>query len=267
MYLLFDIGGTKTRLALSHDLTSFDEPLIFDTNTNFSSGIILLAENIKKILGNNKLKGAVGGMAGVWNKDRTKLLKSPNLPDWENKMITFELERVLGVKPEIYNDADLAALGEATFGAGKDGRIVAYMTVSTGVGGGLVIDKKIQERTYGFEPGFLIVDPDTKENLQDLIGGKNLERKYGIPAKEITDPEVYAEITRLLGVTLHNLITLWSPDTIVMGGGISRDLDMEEIEEAISENMSIFPEVPKVKMAELGSLNGIWGALAQARNL
>ena len=153
------------------------------------------------------------------------------------------------------------------FGGGKDGKIVAYMTVSTGVGGGLIIDKKIQERTFGFEPGLVIVDPDTKDNLQDLIGGKNLEKKYGIPAKEITDPAVYAEITRLLGVTLHNLTALWSPDTIVMGGGISKDLDMEEIEESIKENMEIFPEIPKVKRAELGSLNGIWGALAQARNL
>lgn len=267
MYLLFDIGGTKTRLAVSEDLTSFDDPLIFDTDPNYSSGIIKLAENIKKVTAGKKLKGIVGGMAGVFNEDRTKLLKSPNLPDWENKMITFEIERICGVRPEIFNDADLAALGEAVFGSGKDGKIIAYITVSTGVGGGLVIDKKLQERTFGFEPGFLILDLDTKENLQDLIGGKNLSKKYGIPAKEITDPKIYAEITRILGVALHNVCVLWSPDTIIMGGGISNDLDMEEIQEAIKENMKIFSNVPKVKRAELGSLNGVWGALAQARNL
>jgi glucokinase len=267
MYLLFDIGGTKTRLAVSEDLTSFDEPLIFDTETMFAPGIILLSENIRKITGGKKIKGVVGGMAGVFDKDRMKLLKSPNLPDWENKLIGYELERICGVKPEIFNDADMAALGEAVFGGGKDGKIVAYMTVSTGVGGGLVIDKKIQQRTYGFEPGHLITDLDTKENLQDLIGGKNLERKYKIPAKEITDPEVYEFITDTLGVSLHNVIMLWSPDTIVVGGGISRDLDMDEIQEAIKSNMVIFPDVPEIKRAELGSLNGIWGALAQARIL
>jgi len=267
MYLLFDIGGTKTRLAVSEDLASFDEPLIFDTEQNFSGGIIKLHENIKKITGGKKIKAVVGGMAGVFDKDRIKLLKSPNLPDWENKLVTYEIERICGVKPEIYNDADLAALGEAVFGSGRDGKIVAYMTVSTGIGGGLIIDKKIQERTYGFEPGHMIMNPDTKERLQDLIGGRNLEKKYKIPAKEITDPIIYKEITRLLGVALHNVIMLWSPDTIIMGGGISRDLDMEEIEDAIKENMVIFPEIPKVKRAELGSLNGVWGALAQARNL
>ena len=95
MYLLFDIGGTKTRLAVSHDLTSFDEPIIFDTDTHFSSGIIKLAENIKKITEGKKIKGVVGGMAGIFDKDRIKLLKSPNLPDWENKMITYELERIV----------------------------------------------------------------------------------------------------------------------------------------------------------------------------
>lgn len=267
MYLLFDIGGTKTRLAVSEDLTSFDEPLIFDTEQNFTKGIVKLSDNIKKLIGNKKLRGVVGGMAGVFNEDRTKLLKSPNLPDWEGKRISFELERVCGVEPEIFNDADLAGLGESVFGGGKEGKIVAYMTVSTGIGGGLIIDKKIQNRTFGFEPGHMIVDRDTKDSLQDLIGGRNLEKKYGIPAKEITDPEVYEEITQTLGVALHNIIMLWSPDTIVMGGGISRDLDMEEIKEAIEDNMKIFPIVPKVKRAELGSLNGIWGALAQARNL
>lgn len=267
MYLLFDIGGTKTRLAVSHDLSSFDEPLIFDTETNFSMGIIKLSENIKKITSGKKLKGVVGGMAGVFNKDRTKLLKSPNLPDWENKMITYELERICGVKPEIFNDADLAGLGEAVFGSAKDGKIVAYITVSTGVGGGLVIDKKIQNKTYGFEPGHVLLSLNSKETLQDLIGGKNLEKKHGIPAKEIKDPKVYEEITKILGVSLYNLIMLWSPDIIVMGGGISRDLDMEDIEDAISEHMEIFPEIPKVRRAELGSLNGIWGALAQARNI
>lgn len=267
MYLLFDIGGTKTRIALSHDLSSFDDPVIFDTDPVFSSGIIKFAEEVKKLTGGKKLKAAIGGMAGVFDKNREKLLKSPNLPDWEKKLIVFEFERIFGVKPEIFNDADLAALGEAVFGAGKNGDIVAYITVSTGVGGGLIIDKKIQEHTYGFEPGHLIVNPETKETLQDLIGGRNLEKKYKIPAKEIKDPKVYEYITKTLGIALHNVVTLWSPDTIVMGGGISRDLDMEEIEDAIKDNISIFPEVPKVKMAELGSLNGIWGALAQARNL
>ncbi len=267
MYLLFDIGGTKTRLAISNDLTSFDDPIIIDTPQNFTEGILLIIENIKKLISGKKLKGAVGGMAGVFNKDRTKLLKSPNLPDWENKLIIYELERICGVKPEIYNDCDLTALGEATFGAGKEGKIVAYMTVSTGVGGSLIIDKKLHPKTYGFEPGHIIINSETGETLQDLIGGKNLERKYGIPAKDIKDPKVYDYITKILGVALHNITLIWSPDTIVMGGGISKDLDMEEIEEAIGSNMKMFPEVPRVKHAELGMLNGLWGALAQARNL
>lgn len=267
MYLLFDIGGSKTRLAVSHDLTSFDDPIIFDTPQHFSEGILTLNENIKKLISGIKLKGAVGGMAGVFNRERTKLLKSPNLPDWENKLITYELERICGVKPEIYNDCDLTALGESIFGAGKDGKIVAYLTVSTGIGGSLIIDKKLHTKTYGFEPGHMIMNSETKETLQDLIGGRNLEKKYHIPAKEITDPVVYDFITKTLGVALHNIITLWSPDTIVMGGGISRDLDMEEIEEAIKENLKIFPEVPVIKRAELGTFNGLWGALAQARNL
>lgn len=268
MYLLFDIGGTKTRFALSSDLSSFDDPVIIDTPKNFSEAILTYNEILRKMLIGHKVDGFVGGIAGVMDKDGKKLLRSsPKLPDWQGKLIGYELERIVKIVPKIFNDADMAALGEAVFGAGREGKIVAYITISTGVGGGLVIDKKLQPTTYGFEPGYMIMNLETKESIQDMISGNALTKKYGIPAKEITDQKVYSFITKNLGIFLTNLTYLWSPDTIVLGGGITNDLDIEEIEDAIADNLEQFPEIPKIKRAELGSLNGIYGALAQCRNI
>lgn len=268
MHLLFDIGGTKTRFALSSDLTSFDDPIIIDTPKNFSEAILTYNEILKKMLIGHKVKTFVGGIAGVMDKDGKKLIRSsPKVPDWQGKLIGYELERIVGITPKIYNDADMACLGESVFGAGKDGNIVAYITVSTGVGGGLSVNNKIQPTTYGFEPGYVIFNPDSKETIQDLISGTALTEKFGVPAKEVRDQKVYDKITERLGIFLTNLTYLWSPDTIVMGGGITNDLDMEEIEEAIEKNMIQFPEVPKVKRAELGSLNGVYGAMAQGKIL
>lgn len=260
MYLLFDIGGTKSRFAVSHDGTSFDEPLIIDTPLNYTQGILAFDDCVKKITRGKKIDKAIGGFPGTIVDQ--KVFRSPNLPDYEGKLLGYELERVFGVAPHIENDASLATLGEAVYGAGKGFDIVAYITISTGIGGGLVIDKKIQKKKYGFEPGHQIVNYKTKEVLHDLISGTALSKKYHKPAKEIKEPEIYEWISDILGVALTNTIVHWSPDVLVMGGSITKDIDIGEVQEQIEKNLHIFPEIPVIKRAELGAYNGIWGALA-----
>lgn len=260
MYLLFDIGGTKARFAISNNGTSFDDPLIIDTPKKYVEAIVVFNEAIKKITQGKKIEKAVGCFPGTMIDG--KVFKSPNLPDYEGKLLKYELERIIGVEPIMKNDADMAALGEAVFGAGKDYDVVAYITISTGIGGGLIIDKKIQNKKYGFEPGHQIINYKTKETLHDLISGTALEKKYNKPAKEIKEPEIYEWISELLGVALMNTIVHWSPDVLVMGGSITKDIDITDVEEQIQKNLVSFPEVPVIKRAELGAYNGIWGALS-----
>jgi predicted NBD/HSP70 family sugar kinase len=262
MILLFDIGGTKSRFAISHDQISFEEPLIIDTPQQYSEGILAFNDCVKKVTRGKKIDKAVGGFPGTIVDG--KVFRSPNLADYEGKLLGYELERIFGVKPIIENDASLAALGEAVYGAGKDFAIVAYITVSTGIGGGLIVDKKIQNKKYNFEPGHQIVNYKTREVLHDLISGTALSKKYNKPAKEIKEPEVYEWISEILGVALTNTIVHWSPDVLVMGGSITKDIDIGEVEEQIQKNMHIFPDIPKIKRAELGAYNGIWGALVRA---
>lgn len=260
MYVLFDIGGTKSRFAISHNGTSFDDPVIIDTPSNYVEGVIAFDECVRNIVRGKKIIKAVGGFPGVIVDQ--KVFKSPNLKDYEGKYLGHELERIFGVKPILENDASLAALGEAVYGAGKDFDIVAYITVSTGIGGALIIDKKIQKTRYGFEPGHQIINYKTKETLHDLISGTALSKKYNKPAKEIKEPEAYEWISESLGVALTNTIVHWSPDVVVMGGSISKDIDMGEVQKQIALNLDIFPLIPNIKRAELGAYNGIWGALA-----
>jgi glucokinase len=264
MFLLFDIGGTKSRFAVSDDSLSFDEPIIIDTPANYTQGILAFDDCVQKVTRGRKIDKAIGGFPGTLTDQ--KVFKSPNLPDYEGKLLGYELERIFGVRPIIENDADLATLGEAVYGAGKEFDIVAYITVSTGIGGGLVIDKKIQKKKYGFEPGHQIVNYKTKEVLHDLISGTALSKKYHKPAKEIKEPEVYEWISEVLGVALTNTVVHWSPDVLVMGGSITKDIDIAEVEEQIKKNLHIFPEIPVIKRAELGAYNGIWGALALVNN-
>lgn len=259
MYLLFDIGGTKSRFAISSNGTSFDEPIIIDTPKKYVEGILAFDEAVKKIAQGRKIEKAVGCFPGVIVDG--KVFGTPNLVDYEGKLLIYELQRIFGVVPHIENDADLAALGEAVYGAGKDGDIVAYITVSTGIGGSLIINKEIQKKKYGFEPGHQIINYKTKETLHDLISGTALEKKYNKPAKEIKEPEIYEWISELLGVALMNTIIHWSPDILVMGGSITKDIDLGDVEIQIQKNLKAFPHIPILKRAELGAYNGIWGAL------
>lgn len=260
MYLLFDIGGTKSRFAVSSNGTSFDDPVIIDTPKGYAQGIVAFDEIVKRLLNGNKITKAVGCFPGVIIDG--KVFGTPNLPDYEGKLIKYELERIFGVTPHLENDADMAALGEAVYGAGKDYDIVSYITISTGIGGGLIIDKKIQKKKFGYEPGHQIINYKTKETLHDLISGTALEKKYYKPAKEIKEPEVYEWISELLGVALMNTIIHWSPEVLVMGGSITKDIDLGDVESQIQKNLKVFPELPQIKRAELGAYNGIWGALA-----
>lgn len=265
MYLLFDIGGTKSRFAISNDGESFDEPIIIDTPSNYTEGILAFDDCVKKVTRGKKIDKAIGGFPGTVIDG--KVFRSPNLKDYEGKLLAYELERIFGVKPIIENDADLATLGEAVYGAGKEFDIVAYITISTGIGGGLVIDKKIQKKKFGFEPGHQILNYKTREILHDMISGTALSKKYNKPAKEIKEPEVYIWISEILGVALTNTIVHWSPDVLVLGGSITKDIDLGEVQEQIEKNLHIFPEVPIIKRSELGAYNGIWGALALIKNL
>ncbi len=260
MYAFFDIGGTKSRFAISHDGITFDEPVIIDTPQNYVEGILAFDECVRNLTRGKKITRAIGGFPGIIVEQ--KVFKSPNLKDYEGKYIGHELERIFGVKPHIENDADLAALGEAVYGAGKDFNIVAYITISTGIGGGLIVNKKIQKSAYGFEPGHQIINYKTRETLHDMISGTALEKKYNKLAKEIKEPEVYEWISELLGVALTNTIVHWSPDILIMGGSITKDIDIGEVQKQIALNLNIFPDIPVIKRAELGAYNGVWGALA-----
>src|SRR3989344_3695032 len=195
MYLLFDIGGTKTRLAISRDGENFMSFEIKDTPEDFESGITMFGEYVKSQgIGIQKV---VGGIAGVLNSEKTTLTFSPNLARWIGKNLKSSLSRIVGTK-EVYleNDAALDGLGEAVFGSGKGARIVAFITVSTGVGGARIVNKRIDVSNYGFEPGHQILEVGQKGliDLEGLIGGASIQKKYNISPMDLKDDNIWKEI-------------------------------------------------------------------------
>lgn len=279
MYLLFDIGGTKMRIAISEDRESFGEPKIITTPQNFEEGISTFQEIAKELTHGRKIEAVAGGIAGPLDEEKTMLLNSPNIPDWIKKPLEQELEKVLAAPVSLQNDAALVGLGEAVYGAGKGSRIVAYITVSTGVGGSRIIDGKLDENAMGFEPGHQIInlEPNTTQcgckssqsHLEAYISGPALERQYGKKPYDIKDEKVWDETAKLLAIGLNNTIVHWSPDVVVLGGSmITKEpgISLDRVQHHLDEIMTIFPEPPTLKEAELQDVGGLYGALALLKN-
>lgn len=261
MYIVFDIGATNTRFACSSDLETLDKIIIRPTPQDYDEAIDLIKEMTDELC-KDDLEGISGGIPGVLCENRRCVLESPNLPLWEEKTIVKDLKNILGKEPIINNDADLGGLGEAVYGAGKDGKIVVYMTLSTGVGGTLIHDKKIVRHHLGFEPGFQILDPENNLNFEQLVSGKNVEKRYGMKPQELEQTDAWEEVLKWMAIGIHNTVVLWSPDTLVIGGGMVNHVDIKELRDRVENLAEFFPYIPKMVKSELGTHNGLYGAMA-----
>lgn len=270
MNILFDIGGTKTRIAVSRKRDGFENPVIFETPREYGTGISLIKKTISEISGGEKIEKIAGGIAGPFSQRKSSLIESPNLSDWIGKPLMNDLEKEYGCEVHIENDSAMAGLGEAHFGAGKGFGIVAYITVSTGVGGARIVNGQIDERAVGFEPGHQTIDFDkSAEPLADgiylgnYISGKGILKRTGKKPEEIDDQNFWENCAKMLAYGLNNTIVHWSPDVVVLGGSMINEKGVSFIKtrEYLSEILKIYPEIPEIKKAELGDLGGLYGAL------
>jgi len=253
--ILFDMGATKTRLAYSVDGEIFENPEVFETPKDYEHGLKFFIEKVKSLVGDREIKKIVGGMSrSVWNGEKFKT----------------DLENEFQAQIFIENDAAMVGLGEANWGAGKGFEIVAYITVSTGVGGARIVGGKIDERAIGFEPGNLIMDINTRKTLENMISGKALQERTGKYPKEMTDQTVWDEFAKILAFGLNNIIVEWSPNVVVLGGSMitgNPSIPIDKTEKYLKEILKIFPELPIIKKAELGDFGGLYGGLAYLKNL
>lgn len=270
-YLLFDIGGSKMRFAVTEDCVECTTPKIVKTPKTYNECMSLISEIAQELKGDEDIIQAFGGVAGTFNKNKDILLRAPHLQDWENKNVKQDLEKILGVPVEIDNDTAVIALGEAHAGAGRGYDIVAYMTVSTGVGGARVVYGKMDAKVQSFEPGHQIIDYKVGTTLEQLVSGTGVKARFGKEGYEITDAETWSQITKELAVGVHNTLLHWSPDVMVLGGsmitGKGPCVPMSELHKQVESMSPFLFENCKIVSAELGDLNGIYGALAWAKQL
>ncbi len=268
MFFLFDIGGTHTRFVFSRDGVSWEgDPVITQTPQRYEDGIALLADAAKKYAAVGQYRVAAGGLPGVIDPVAGKLLRAPHLDGWVGKPFVADLSAALGSQVLIENDAALAGLGEATHGAGKGHSIVAYLTISTGVGGVRIVNGAIDAHRIGFEPGHQIIAHHDQSyiTLESLMSGSGIERRLGKKPEDITDPAVWQEITTKCAIGVANMILFWAPDVVVIGGALGDRLSCIALEQQLGQIILVLPTLPKIMPALLKSAGGLYGALEIAR--
>lgn len=282
MYLLFDIGGTKTRIALSSDRESFEEPYIFETPEDFDQGMKAFAMVVSKVASGKNIEKTAGGIRGVLNKEKSELINDSRLKGWVGKPLKKNLQDIFGSVVFLENDTAMIGLGEAVSGAGRGFNIVAYLTVSTGLGGARIVNNRIDVNAYNTEPGHQIIDADyslcsscgteidVPGALEALVSGDAFEKRFSKNPDEVgSDDPVWNTLSKLVTVGVNNTVVYWSPDVVVLGGGMmqSPGIKVEAIQSYLKEILKIYPNHPEIRKAELGDFGGLHGSLHYLNSL
>jgi len=262
-WALVDIGGTKTRLSVSEDGKTFTDPTIFATPQNYDQAISLISKTMLDIA-HGALGRAMVGIAGPLNLDRSGIVFAPNLPEWNNKPLQKDLADNFRCPVSLENDTAVVGLGEAVDGAGKGYDLVAYITVSTGFNGSRIVNGQIDANFFGFEIGSQIVSWQnfpSGGDLEELVSSGGILRATGKNPQEIGNPTFWKERTQALAVGVYNTALYWSPEVIVVGGGLAYKYDLKEIEALLRGFKNELPAFPQIVGASLGDMGGLYGAM------
>jgi predicted NBD/HSP70 family sugar kinase len=225
MFLAIDVGGTKTLLAVFSKDGEIIKKLKIPTDHDYAKFL----ESIKNIaqgeLKDYELTHCAVAIPGTLDF-KNGIAVAFGSEDWRDVHIVQDMENLFpSSKLLFHNDAKLAALSEAILLAGKYAKVL-YLTVSTGIGGGVIQNGKIDADFENFEPGQMVFEKDGRTmQWEDFASGRALKAKYGKMASEITDPEIWHEYSRNLTNGIENLIATIKPDVIVFGGGVGAHLD------------------------------------------
>jgi len=269
MYLLIDIGGTTTRLGVAQTPTNIDQIVRLPTPASFTEAMDAITASAQELIADKKVDVIIAGAPGPMDAEKTQILNAPNLSGWNNQPLKQTLSQNFQAETYLENDAALSGIGEATFGAGKDKPVVAYLTISTGIGGARIVNKVLDIQSTGFEPGHQIISLDGQEctcgakgHWEGYASGAALRMKYGQEAKDISDAAIWDATARYIAIGVNNIITLWSPHIVVLGGSLMQRISLEKVESHLRDLKPVVPHPPVLALASLGDASGLWGALA-----
>jgi glucokinase len=295
-----DFGGTSVKPGVVADGKIIAR--LAPIKTREHSGHDSLLDSIRKAIEDLRKQhpevAAVGaGLPGMVDSINGRVWQLSNVPGWEDVPLTALLEEWTGLPAAIDNDANAMAYAEWLYGAGHEGVNVVCMTLGTGVGGGLILDRKLYRgsRLGAGEIGQMTIDPNGVPGqygnfgaLEKYVGNNQiaqraqllyreagltktlekcspLELEFAADAGDTIAHKVWEEVGFAIAITLCDIVWLLNPDRIVIGGGVGRagEYVFGPIRKVIEERtMKIFHEGLTIVPAKLGNDAGMIGSAA-----
>ena len=291
-----DIGGTKIAVGIVNDegkvLARSQSPT---DPANYSNGIELIELMLRETAAKAgvELSGIGIGSTGPVDPIRGEFGDVDFLPGWRGKSPVQDLTQIFKLRVALENDGDAAALAEAGWGAGRNCSRLIYVTVGTGIGGGIILDGQLYRGVDGAHPevGHQVLDPAGPECScgfrgcwESLASGPAMVawleshapavylHREAITAKKICELAQEGDHVALqaveheayyLGLGLANLINLFTPEAIVLSGSVmkSASLFLDRIREVIRRGCRFVPaEKTHLRLASLGDDTNLIGA-------
>ncbi len=312
LYGAIDLGGTKLRSVVFDGSGRILGDDIRASRT--AEGLDAVLDRMVECLDASVAKAGVGrerlaglGVAspGAVDVARGIVPNAPQLPGWQDVPLARLIEERLGLPTRLENDATAAALGEHRFGAGRGSRFMLYITVSTGVGGGIIIDGDLYGGKSGAagELGHVIIDMSgppcgcgARGCLESLASGTAIAKKGEQLAQsgdspvlarlrgeegrvtaemmeraakmgDIASREAFREAGHYLGVALAGFVNVFDPEVIVIGGGVAKagDLLLEQARVSM-ESLAMTQPLKGVRLV-LSELGDFVGAFGMLARL
>jgi glucokinase len=290
-----DVGGTKIAVGLVQDGKVLSRREVPTTDCLvYSQAVEKMAQMLEAMQSEIgcALAGIGIGLTGRVENETRKIGRNDFLKDWEGRDLVTDLESQFHVQAAIENDADAAALAEAYWGTGKGKGQFIYLTVSTGIGGGIVLHGHLYRGIGGSHPeiGHHVIDPNGPQcfcgasgcwesmasgtamlrwTLENIPAARDIP---GLDTRQICDlaeqrlPWAQAVIEHegvSLGIGLANLVTLFAPEQIALGGGLMRRWPLFEpfAMHIVQHSCHLVPvEKIRVSPAQLGDETPLIGA-------
>ena len=295
--IALDVGGTRTRVGIvdgdGNIIHRDQEPTQVDVSVEQTGEWLAgMVAKLMPLTDPGRLIGIGAALAGPVDPETCTIYNPPNLPGWNGFSPRPPLEQRFNLPVWAFNDATLGAMGEHAYGAGQGVDNLVYLTVSTGIGGGVIVDGRpvLGARGFAAELGHMVIDRNgppcscggrgcleafasgtslarfARERLEQGEAGLMLEMVDGdlsrlnagvvTDAADMGDPlamDLVRQFAEDLGLGLANLLHIFDPEVIVLGGGVSRSYETyaEELIAAIrryamanlSEHIRVTPTV------------------------
>lgn len=262
MVLVFDIGATHVRAAVVPEGGELGDVVRIDTDKS-AAGFAKVLGLFEQVAQGHRITAVAGGMAGQLEGEEGRLTLTPNLPLWQGVPVRRELSRLFDCPIYVLNDVMMGGLGECHYGAGRRQGVMAYFTVSTGVNAVRIVDGRVDTSIVRYEIGRHIVEEQHGHvrSLESLVGGAALEKRTGRKPREIENERTWKAEERHLAVGLYNVILDWTPEVVVLGGSMMRDINLRHLAHYLDNFPNILEKWPQLKRATLGDIAGLLGAL------